>query len=627
MYSKGKKGGWQLVSNDRELLEIVQGCDHGEEVEFYIDNTIDKDIQPLIQMQPHVIVRLRETLFQVSAKKQQKRKFVTTHQLRQQQLQQQLHKKTRMSPRLNKCNQEDATVKDKVTARRKLDLHTSDGAKIGENEVVTKNPPLTQYEKDRISRLKKNDEKLEELGIRPLLTSLRSFDVHNSNIKSKVDEEYHPEEEVDVQSDDMSERSKVVEKKKLAHGPRTRSRANITATVKDATRKDTTRKDATRKESRKAGTEKDNEVTSSYRPPALKPTCSKVLKHGENGVAPGSVTAYLALRECQKNNIEVPPSPYNAPELNLEESTTEVVKAAPRKPRGRTKMAKVFARSANDKVVITLNEDDQPVSDNQKIITELANYVGTLARDNVSLTYVNWRVVPANLKTELWECVRAKYVIPDEAKKWVYTTLNDAWRGYKSRTKVLGALANDNSERRCSITDTHTMGPKSLAQVKNKMKKCDPKQGTPSDANVFVETRKQKAGRKYKTNTAVLEKKMENIKKQLNSGNQAEADAMVSHDKEHGRNWLVGRGGKSSGTKVHASSSHYVDELTTKIKLDLETELEAKVNKKVQENLTWVLKKLSDANPDLKLDIGEFCVTVSSEDDNGTPMTKGGPTS
>ncbi|KAL6539207.1 hypothetical protein OROGR_011856 [Orobanche gracilis] len=78
-----------------------------------------KDIQPLIQMQPRVIVRLRETLFQVSAKKQQKSKFVTTHQLRQQQLQQQLHKKTRMSPRLNKCNQEDATVKDIVTARRK----------------------------------------------------------------------------------------------------------------------------------------------------------------------------------------------------------------------------------------------------------------------------------------------------------------------------------------------------------------------------------------------------------------------------------------------------------------------------------------------------------------------------
>ncbi|KAL6582411.1 hypothetical protein OROMI_006425 [Orobanche minor] len=207
----------------------------------------------------------------------------------------------------------------------------------------------------------------------------------------------------------------------------------------------------------------------------------------------------------------------------------------------------------------------------------------------------------------------AKYVIPDEAKKWVYTTLNDAWRGYKSRTKgkyysrlkteeeiiaekpeeiptedfkillkywgdeEVQALANDNSERRCSITDTHTMDPKSLAQVKNKMRKSDPKQGTSSDVNVFIETRKRKAGRQYKTNTVVLEKNM----KQLNSGNQAEADAMVCHDKEHGRNWL--------------------------------------------ENLTWVLKKLGDANHDLKLDIGEFCSSVSSEDDNEIPMTQDGP--
>ena len=76
---------------------------------------------------------------------------------------------------------------------------------------------------------------------------------------------------------------------------------------------------------------------------------------------------------------------------------------APRKPRGPTKMIKVHARTAENKVVITLNEDHQPVSDNQKILTELNNFVGTLARDNVSLTYVNWHVVPDSLKKQLWE--------------------------------------------------------------------------------------------------------------------------------------------------------------------------------------------------------------------------------
>ena len=107
---------------------------------------------------------------------------------------------------------------------------------------------------------------------------------------------------------------------------------------------------------------------------------------------------------------------------------------------------------------------------------------------------------------------------------------------------------------------------------------------------------------------------------------------MVSGDKEHSRDWLVGRACTKETGQCSSSAAipteQYVQELTTKIKHDLEIELEAKVNRKVQENLTWVLKKLGDANPDLKLNIGDFCATVSSDqDDNGTPVTQGGATS
>ena len=61
-------------------------------------------------------------------------------------------------------------------------------------------------------------------------------------------------------------------------------------------------------------------------------------------------------------------------------------------------MTKVHARTPDDKVVIELNEDGQPVSDN---ITELSNFVGTIAKDNVSLTYINWHVVPDSLKRQM----------------------------------------------------------------------------------------------------------------------------------------------------------------------------------------------------------------------------------
>ena len=98
---------------------------------------------------------------------------------------------------------------------------------------------------------------------------------------------------------------------------------------------------------------------------------------------------------------------------------------------------------------------------------------------------------------------------------------------------------------------------------------------------------------------------------------------MVTSYKDHGRNWLRGRPGQSSSSAV-PSDNNYVNELTAKIKHDLERELEARLNIKVQENMTMMLKRLGNANPDLKLDLGDFCPTISSEqDDTDTPLTGG----
>ncbi|KAL6546384.1 hypothetical protein OROMI_022105 [Orobanche minor] len=127
-----------------------------------------------------------------------------------------------------------------------------------------------------------------------------------------------------------------------------------------------------------------------------------------------------------------------------------------------------------------------------------------------------------------------KYVIPDEAKKWVYTTLNDAWRGYKSRTK--GKYY-------------------SSLKTEEEMIAEKPEEIPTEDFKILL--------------------KYWGMKKSMHWQMITRSVAVLS--------------------LIHT--------------------------------LTWVLKKLGDANPDLKLDIGEFCATVSSEDDNGTPMTHGGPTS
>lgn len=112
----------------------------------------------------------------------------------------------------------------------------------------------------------------------------------------------------------------------------------------------------------------------------------------------------------------------------------------------------------------------------------------------------------------------------------------------------------------------------------------------------------------------------------VDSGRIAEADALVSGGKAHGRTWLVGRQGqKSAKNSTPAPVDASVQELTTRIRQELEVDLEAKVNTKVKENMSWLLKRLAEANPDLKIDITDFCATASSDqEDNGTPTTQGG---
>ena len=64
-----------------------------------------------------------------------------------------------------------------------------------------------------------------------------------------------------------------------------------------------------------------------------------------------------------------------------------------------------------------------------------------------------------------------------------------------------------------------------------------------------------------------------------------------------------------------------------KIKKKDQEEVDAKLSKKVQENLTWVLKKLAEANPSINVNLGEICATVSSDNCDGTPIIGGAATS
>lgn len=72
--SKGKNGGWKLVTDDQGVGEYIKGK---SEFDFYIDCNVDKGIPPMKQMQPHVIVRPRASPLKAKVKNAEKRTFMT----------------------------------------------------------------------------------------------------------------------------------------------------------------------------------------------------------------------------------------------------------------------------------------------------------------------------------------------------------------------------------------------------------------------------------------------------------------------------------------------------------------------------------------------------------------------
>lgn len=120
----------------------------------------------------------------------------------------------------------------------------------------------------------------------------------------------------------LQKAKKVQEKKKIAPGPRTRSRANAATIIEMETTHTAT--ETAEPEETQIGTATQKAVPSKVRSKVLKPSCSKLLKQPVDNVAAGSISAYLALREKQKQGLEGP-EPHEVPEANMEDAADEEI--------------------------------------------------------------------------------------------------------------------------------------------------------------------------------------------------------------------------------------------------------------------------------------------------------------
>ena len=111
-------------------------------------------------------------------------------------------------------------------------------------------------------------------------------------------------------------------------------------------------------------------------------------------------------------------------------------------------------------------------------------------------------------------------------------------------------------------------------------------------------------------------------------------DELVCGGKPHGREWLKGRHDTGEAS-TSMDKDPYFSDVTAMVRRELEAEWQAKMerqeaefhakmNRQIQDNIAMVMKKIGEANPGLNLDVGDFCATLSSEEDeNGTPFTAG----
>uniref|UniRef100_M1DZ21 Ubiquitin n=1 Tax=Solanum tuberosum TaxID=4113 RepID=M1DZ21_SOLTU len=101
--------------------------------------------------------------------------------------------------------------------------------------------------------------------------------------------------------------------------------------------------------------------------------------------------------------------------------------------RGTTQMQRVHGR--NERKLILLNNNNQPVGPTNDVVLELSSFLGTLARNATlcPLDILDWRYM--DTKDDLWTYTQGKYDIPEDAREWALDVIGYAWRRHKFELK------------------------------------------------------------------------------------------------------------------------------------------------------------------------------------------------
>ncbi|KAL6544368.1 hypothetical protein OROGR_010865 [Orobanche gracilis] len=168
-------GGSHVLYNDTDpdlfsysvLMEWVKDLETGKtDLEFYVDENVDKGIDAMKHMQPHVIVRPRPSPVKAIEKKLVKRKFVIIQGI-------QNEKHRRMSTR-KKLNFNNALTRDKNEGTSLKAVTNDNSHNELENLCADSggDRELMEFEQQKLKRMEENERQIAALGLHKLSTSL-----------------------------------------------------------------------------------------------------------------------------------------------------------------------------------------------------------------------------------------------------------------------------------------------------------------------------------------------------------------------------------------------------------------------------------------------------------------------
>nr|XP_009796106.1 PREDICTED: uncharacterized protein LOC104242723 isoform X2 [Nicotiana sylvestris] len=306
-----------------------------------------------------------------------------------------------------------------------------------------------------------------------------------------------------------------------------------------------------------------------------------------------------------------------------------------------------------ERKLIVLNENNQPIGPTDDVVAELGSFLGTLARNATfcSLNVFNWRKLQT--KEDMWIYIKGKYDIHDAAKRWVFDSIQNAWRKYKNQlfNDHYKAYENDELQMEKRLVDVpksqfrdllnywnsdaykkmsqtnienckklkypHTAGKRSFARI------CEEKKKETSEPllskGIFVVTRKRKVDRVYKASYAdTLNKidEMERIQSTQESENGSQsvnAFASVIGPEHPGCLRLYGRGVTKTSLKRKVGDFGPSLSSTDEVMQQKLEEMEERMQQRLQEKFNSqkdtmklqvavnIISQLKHPNPDLRV--------------------------